>query len=212
MARATESKEIPTNSYVVLGLLSFREMSGYELKGFADNSIRFFFWSPAKSQIYSELRRLTSLGYVNERKVRQETRPDKRLYKITAKGREALRQWMSRSQVEPDILKSPLLLNLFLGEQIPVESLISQVEEYKKGIKDNLTGFEAIEEQIQDNDSFFYPLLTLKAGIVSVKARLGWADEVLRILRRRQSQNRAVHQDGAPQADNGKSTTSSRDN
>ena len=78
---------MPANAYAILGLVSFEEMSGYDLKQFADRSIQHFFWSPSVSQIYSELRRLESMGYVAERRVEQQMRPDKRLYRITARGR-----------------------------------------------------------------------------------------------------------------------------
>ena len=52
-------------AYALLGLLSFdRELSGYDLKKWADSSLRFFYWSPATSQIYVELKRLEKLGFV----------------------------------------------------------------------------------------------------------------------------------------------------
>jgi len=56
-------EELPTTAWAVLGLLSFgRELSGYELRKWADASIRFFYGSPAMSQIYRELRRLEAVG------------------------------------------------------------------------------------------------------------------------------------------------------
>ena len=56
--------ELPATAWTVLGLLSFgTDLSGYDLKKWADNSLRFFYWSPAASQIYAELRRLERLGY-----------------------------------------------------------------------------------------------------------------------------------------------------
>jgi len=58
---------LPATGYAVLGLLSFgRELTGYELKQWADGSLRFFYWSPAVSQIYSELKRL-EIGPVVQR-------------------------------------------------------------------------------------------------------------------------------------------------
>ena len=60
----------------VLGLLSFGPQSGYDLKQFADASISHFYWSPAKSQVYSELRRLRAAGLVTEQHVEQENRPE----------------------------------------------------------------------------------------------------------------------------------------
>ncbi|MFI8792971.1 hypothetical protein [Streptomyces sp. NPDC055105] len=51
--------DLPPTAWAVLGLLSFPgERTGYELKKWADASLRFFYWSPAISQIYAELRRL----------------------------------------------------------------------------------------------------------------------------------------------------------
>jgi len=47
-----ETEYLPTTSYVILGLLTFREMSGYDLKQLINKSITHFYWSPAKSQIY----------------------------------------------------------------------------------------------------------------------------------------------------------------
>ena len=120
---------LPTTSFAVLGLLSFGEMSGYDLKGLADYSIANFFWSPARSQIYAELRRLTSLGFVTETEVRQERRPDKRIYRLTSDGRRALSEWLEIPEVEPDIFKSTFLLKIFLGRLTPTETIVAQVEE-----------------------------------------------------------------------------------
>jgi DNA-binding PadR family transcriptional regulator len=72
---------LPGTAYAVLGLLSFGpELSGYELRQLALNSLRFFYWTPAQSQIYRELRRLAGLGYVTGREVSQDSRPDKVAY------------------------------------------------------------------------------------------------------------------------------------
>ena len=81
---STGSHFLPGSAYAVLGLLSFgAELSGYELRQLALNSLRFFYWTPAQSQIYRELRRLSGLGYVTGREVRQDGRPDKVAYSIT---------------------------------------------------------------------------------------------------------------------------------
>ena len=46
---------------VILGLLSVRPMSGYDMKRFVDHSTRFF-WAASYGQIYPVLRRLESDG------------------------------------------------------------------------------------------------------------------------------------------------------
>ena len=60
-------------SWAVLGLLSFgEELSGYDLKKWADWSLRFFYWAPSYSQIYGELRKLEEIGYATSRVVNKD--------------------------------------------------------------------------------------------------------------------------------------------
>jgi DNA-binding PadR family transcriptional regulator len=53
---------LPTTSYILLGMLSSQELSGYDMKLLLDKHIHHIYWSPAKSQIYGELRRLEREG------------------------------------------------------------------------------------------------------------------------------------------------------
>ena len=59
------SQDVPVTAYAILGLLTFGdELTGYEVKQRADVTLRFYWVSPAMSQVYTELRRLTGLGLV----------------------------------------------------------------------------------------------------------------------------------------------------
>lgn len=107
---------LPATAYALLGLLSFdRELSGYDLKKWADSSLRFFYWSPAVSQIYGELKRLDGLGYVSSREVEQDELRNKRVYRITDEGRVALTEWVEHDDVEAPVLKHSPLLRVWLG-------------------------------------------------------------------------------------------------
>ncbi|WP_306334554.1 PadR family transcriptional regulator [Streptomyces sp. KL118A] len=108
---------LPPTAWAVLGLLSFPgERTGYELKKWADASLRFFYWSPAISQIYAELRRLEALGYATSRRSGPEEPRAKRAYAITDEGRAALADWADVGrEVGPPVLKHPLLLRIWLG-------------------------------------------------------------------------------------------------
>ncbi len=187
MAKSPGDKQLPTTAYAVLGLVSFGETSGYDLKQFADRSINYFFWSPATSQIYAELRRLKSLGYVREREVEQERRPDKRLYRITEDGEDALRNWLARPEASPDVIKSTLLLTVFLGRLVPVETLIAQLEGRRRQAQAALSEFEEIQRQIKDNEEYFFPYLTLRCGMANCRATIVWAEDAIEELRRRDS-------------------------
>ena len=190
MNRSAAGRDLPATSYAVLGLISFGEMSGYDLKQLADRSIGHFFWSPASSQIYAELRRLTSLGYITEREVKQERRPDKRLYRITQDGEEALLRWLEGGRVVRDAHKSLLLLKLFFGRLTSPSALIAQLEERRRQMQENLAEFEETERYLEDKEHSFYPYLTLKSGIAHTHADLVWLDYAIEELYKRTSQER----------------------
>jgi len=190
-----ETEYLPTTSYVILGLLTFREMSGYDLKQLINKSITHFYWSPAKSQIYGELRRLESHGLVTMREVPQTLRPDKRLYQITPEGTEAMLQWLRSSGVEPDSYKSALLLKTFFGHMLPHDVTLGLLEERRKQIAQELAMCEKRVAELQEkmpgseaDDETFFPLLTLQRSITLCQADLGWLDEALEQLRQRQAQ------------------------
>ena len=101
--------------YAILGLLTFGdELTGYEIKQRADVTLRFYWVSPAMSQIYTELRRLTGLGLV-----RADARPDDgrevTTYAITEAGQQALRDWMDQTPAGFPVLKHTVLLRLLIG-------------------------------------------------------------------------------------------------
>ncbi|WP_369803689.1 PadR family transcriptional regulator [Mycobacterium sp. NAZ190054] len=89
------------------------ELSGYDIKKWINWAIRFFYSSPAYSQIYSELKRLERLGLVSSR-VDAGIR-SRRMYKITESGLAAVTRWANEEPVEPPTLKHNPLLRVMLG-------------------------------------------------------------------------------------------------
>jgi len=169
-------------------------MSGYDLKQLINKSITHFYWSPAKSQIYGELRRLESHGLVTMREVPQTLRPDKRLYQITPEGTEAMQQWLRSSGVEPDSYKSALLLKVFFGHMLSYDATIGLLEERRKQIAQELAMCERRSQEFQEkmrgseaDDETFFPLLTLQRTITLCQADLEWLEGALGQLRERQA-------------------------
>ncbi|PPJ31525.1 PadR family transcriptional regulator [Nocardia nova] len=121
----TSGTDLPTTSWAVLGMLSHTdELSGYDLKKWADWSLQFFYWSPSFSQIYAELKRLEKHGYVTSRTVTSEDGVrGKRMYAITTSGRDAVAHWVNHSPVEAPVLKHSVLLRAWLGHLAEPERL-----------------------------------------------------------------------------------------
>jgi len=128
----TALPNLRTTSWAVLGLLSFgSELSGYDLKKWADWSLRFFYWAPSFSQIYAELRKLESLGYATSRVVSKDDVRGKRLYTITAEGTRAMARWAEEGSVEPVVLKHGVMLRLWLGHLAEVDRLKEMLREHR---------------------------------------------------------------------------------
>lgn len=109
-------------SYAVLGLLSFgQELSGFDMKRWADWSLKFFYWAPSYSQIYGELHKLEALGLVasrlddNKNVQRKRGEREKRVYRITAAGERAVSEWTTEEAPEPAVLKHGIMLRAWLG-------------------------------------------------------------------------------------------------
>lgn len=108
--------DLRPTSWAVLGLLSFgEELSGYDLKKWADWSLRFFYWAPSYSQIYSELRKLERIGFAVSRVVNKDEVRGKRLYRITEAGEKAVTRWAAEAPIEPPVLKHGVMLRMWLG-------------------------------------------------------------------------------------------------
>lgn len=108
--------ELTLASYVILGLLSERPGSGYDLKQTADQSTRHF-WAISFGQIYPELKRLTEAGLVEVEKSPTGSRL-RNVYQITEAGREALVIWVADTATEPFEVRDEMLLKLFFSDVI----------------------------------------------------------------------------------------------
>ncbi len=178
-------QDLPQNSYAVLGLLSFGEKSGYELKQFADSSIRYFFWAPAKSQFYSVLKRLSSEGYVTQREVEQESAPDKRVYSLTKMGRDSLTDWLENSPAGIDVVKSPMMLRAFFGLEMSPGAMVKQLVGYRNQAEHDQQAVAHWMESGDDSDAAFFSGLTIRFGMAYKTAALEWADEAIREIESR---------------------------
>jgi DNA-binding PadR family transcriptional regulator len=147
----------------VLGLLSFgQELSGYDLKKWADHSLRFFFWSPAISQIYSELRRLESLGYVTSRVVAKDDTRSRRLYRITEEGRAWLAHWLVTEPADVPILKHPTILRVWLGHLMEPAALREAVTEHRARVEAQLDEVREDRRWAAANESMAYAELVIR--------------------------------------------------
>src|SRR3954470_1924136 len=106
-------------------MLARKERSGYDLLKAIETGVGFF-WTPAKSQLYALLPKLVERGLLRARRVEQEKRPDKTLYRITAPGRRALRDGLM--QPSPGVDRNAFELRVFFAEHMPPAAVRRMIE------------------------------------------------------------------------------------
>jgi DNA-binding PadR family transcriptional regulator len=145
--------------------LTYRsEASGYELRQLALVSLRFFYWSPAQSQIYRELRRLAALGHVTGRGVEQGSRPDKVLYSITDTGRAELARWLENAPVSPPVIKYDAALRLFFGHISSPERLRQLLDEHRRYLDQLLAQLQQVRQSLAGDPSRAYAYIVAEWG------------------------------------------------
>jgi DNA-binding PadR family transcriptional regulator len=107
-------KQLTTTSYAVLGLLSLRPYSAYDLAQQMQRSMHYI-WPRAVSAIYTEPKNLEEHGYARS-SVQQQGGRSRTVYTITASGRRAFKAWLALDS-SPLQLESEALVRLTFADQ-----------------------------------------------------------------------------------------------
>jgi len=152
---------LPVTTYAVLGQLAGGPSSGYEIKARLEAGAAHF-WHASYSQI------------------RQDARPNKRVYTITPAGRRALRAWLA----EPwglATLRDESLVKLTLAAPLPEEEVVAHLRGLKAAHERRCAEFEAeIAELPADADR--YLILALRKGVHAQRAFARWCQEAIDAL------------------------------
>jgi DNA-binding PadR family transcriptional regulator len=177
--------------YALLGLLAREPLSGYDLAQRLGERVAFF-WGAGHSQIYPELRKLQQAGLISHKRVAQSDRPDKKIHRITAKGRERLAEWVT-SPYEPAPYKDELLLrvySLWLAEPAAAAELLRREEQRHRERLARYRGFEAeVQEHWQAHlddprAPEFATWATLRRGLAHEKGYVAWLTWLAGVLER----------------------------
>jgi DNA-binding PadR family transcriptional regulator len=133
--------------YAILGLLSWRPMTGYDIKKMFAGSPAFY-WSGNNNQIYTTLVRLHEQGLVTREVEVHEDSPSRKIYSISAQGQAELKEWLL-SAPEPPQLKNVFLIQLAWADQLRPEELDHLLEKYEAELQMQLS---MLQIQIQQKN------------------------------------------------------------
>jgi DNA-binding PadR family transcriptional regulator len=122
--------------YAILGLLSWKSLTGYDIKKIINNS-SYMYWSGNNNQIYRTLVKLGKNKLVEVETVHEDGLPTKKLYKTTEKGDSELKNWVL-NPTEAPILKNTFLIKLAWSDILSKSEINKLVENYENEISSQL--------------------------------------------------------------------------
>ncbi len=168
--------------YGILGLLTYKESTGYDLTKIFDDSLNNF-WHAQSSQIYRELGRLESEGLVTSRSVIQDNRPNKRIYAVTEVGRKAFTDWLGKAEPARENPHNSLLMRIFFGADDAeatlamlrqcLEQCLSELEDDCSDIRRNIEEYARVMPNGMEKRKYW--LMTLDFGTANARATAEWA-------------------------------------
>lgn len=192
--------------FTILGLLSWKPMSGYDIKKYIEIGLSHF-WSESYGQLFPALNSLVEQGLATRQQATSAGKRKKNIYTISPQGRQQFLVWLGEP-VEQMTVRNEALLKFFLSSKVSTTQSIHLIEQYldqQQSLYRLYQQSEVIYRQAIANDELpeellslldwhrdrsskaavadrqqleiFY--LTLRHGVLHVKARLAWCEEAL---------------------------------
>jgi PadR family transcriptional regulator AphA len=143
---------LTTTSYALLGLLTVKEWTTYELAQQMEKSIGTY-WPRAASKIYEEPKKLVAEGLARARRETVGAR-GRTVYSITPKGRRAFRRWLKEPGASPR-LEFEALIKVFFAEQGTIDDLLATLDAVSEWVaKRRRLGAEIADYLLSDQAEF----------------------------------------------------------
>lgn len=172
-------------AHTILATLASASYSGYDLSKLFEGYVSCF-WKASQQQIYRELGKMETRGWVKSETIPQVGRPDKKVYSITDCGKQELCRWLAEP-VEPSPIREDLLVKISAGYLVPKAILLAELERHRQLHQEQLAFYLQKEQESYQNLSELplekqYRYLVLQRGIRFERDWIAWCDEAIQLL------------------------------
>lgn len=170
----------------ILGLLNHSDKTGYEILEVFNDSLNFF-WHANTSQIYRELQTIKNKGWATDKLVKQEKRPDKKVFSITELGKKELLDWLEAPNYGNE--NNGLLLKIFFFGELPkdiaINKLLKLKQTYENNLKKHMVMHElSIKYEKKTNNSYKAEFWKMNSDFVQKQDQMiiDWLNECIQRL------------------------------
>lgn len=132
-----------------LGVLALNDASGYEIRKMFEDGPFSVFAEGGFGSIYPALKKLEAENLVTSETLDQDNRPQKKVYKITTKGRIELIEKLSEPPVA-DKYKSDFLFSMFFAEYLSPAFVETTIDQKLKSYREKIEHIESKECRADD--------------------------------------------------------------
>jgi DNA-binding PadR family transcriptional regulator len=167
--------------HILLGILMTGPKYGYELHSYISNHMSQF-WALSMSQVYALLKRMARDNMVVSQEEWQKTRPPKKIFTVTPKGKEIFLEWLVTPAQHVRDMRIELMAKLFFMRTLCLKEGPAFLDRQIAVLEEKLQGIERSRDR--SADEFQAMLYSFKAS--QAAAALGWLRQCKASLSRNQ--------------------------
>ena len=149
-----------TTSHAILGLLSLRPWTTYELAKQVQKSLGWF-WPRAERKLYDEPKRLVAAGLASSEREMTGARP-RTVYSVTRRGRSAQRRWLDEPPAPPT-LEFEGMVKVFFSDGGSLEQLRATLRSIASTAEARLAELEQKVDELSEDTPPFVERVHLNA-------------------------------------------------
>jgi PadR family transcriptional regulator AphA len=165
--------------YAILGLLESQPMHGYEIfQQFKNGAMRQIVHLEM-SQMYAFLKKLERLEYIEAQLETQGSRPPRKIFHLTPKGRQAFFQWLKEPVERPREIRILFLIKLYFVQQLLPKEIGTLIDQQIAACQNFLNHLES-QHPIppETSDGAFFDHVVLRGRIYQTRSLLDWLREL----------------------------------
>ncbi|WP_167958578.1 PadR family transcriptional regulator [Anaerosporobacter faecicola] len=165
--------------FIVLGIINYEDMTGYDIKKFIDQGIGVFYKASFGS-LYPILRRLTEKKLVTMYEGAKGERV-KNYYQITKEGRNAFMEWLV-TPIQVDDGKGTQLVKIYFYDLLDSDTRRNLLAIYREKNIQYLNQLYELEKKfsaLPNKECYYYKISVLYYGIRVMKETIAWCDDIM---------------------------------
>jgi len=173
-------------AHALMTLLVDAPQSGYDLMKKFEGTVGYF-WKATHQQIYKELAKMEKDGWLSSEVIPQDGRPDKRMYRVTAIGKQQIIDWVLQP-TETMPIREELLVKTSVSYLVPPAAMIEELERHRQMHLARLEIYRCLDQEIREQAAATMApewqcrYLALRRGIRYEKEYVDWCDEAITVL------------------------------